>query len=191
MLQRPNHADHADHDEALSPRSGPPRKQGPVLGLVALYKKVRASYRPEIEAVAAREGGIVAVGVFLFFGAIAAFLAATTLLWPGTILDHMWALNPAAYVRLAPLGKAVGIPFLALGAALAVTGTGWFRRRVWGWGLAVIIITIQVLGDLVNVCMGDLLRGGVGLTLASALLFYLVRPKVRAAFRTSRVLAGP
>ncbi len=125
-----------------------------------------------------------AIGVFLFFGAVAAFLAATTLLWPGTILDRMWALNAAAYVRLAPLGRTVGIPFLVLAAALAVAGTGWFRRRVWGWWLAVIIIATQVVGDLVNLFMGDLIRGGVGAAFAGALLYYLLRPKVRAAFRT-------
>lgn len=70
--------------------------------------------------------GIGAVGIFLFFGAIMASLAGTTLLWPGTVLDHMWALNPRAYKELAPFGRVMGIPFLLLGVALAVAGMGWF-----------------------------------------------------------------
>ena len=99
--------------------------------------------------------GFTAIGVFLFFGAVMASLAATTLLWRGTALDRVWALNPIAYKQLAPLGGAVGVLFLLLGAALTTAGIGWFRRRLWGWRLAVVIIAIQVLGDLVNCVSGD------------------------------------
>jgi hypothetical protein len=126
--------------------------------------------------------GIIAVGIFLFFGAIMACLAGTTLVWRGTVLDRMWALNAPAYRQLAPLGKTVGIPLLLLGATMAVAGTAWFKRRVWGWRLAVAIIATQVFGDLVSAFMGDLVRGGVGFVVAGALLVYLLRPQVRCAF---------
>ncbi len=126
--------------------------------------------------------GIIAVGIFLFFGAIMAALAGTTLVWRGTTLDRLWILNPRAYKELAPHEKAVGIPFLLLGVTLAVAGIGWFKRRLWGWRLAVGIIGVQVLGDLVNAFMGDLVGGGVGFVIAGALLMYLLRPEVRAAF---------
>jgi hypothetical protein len=53
-------------------------------------------------------------------------LAATTLLWRGTALDRLWDLNPIAYKQLAPLGGAVRILFLLLGAALTAAGIGWF-----------------------------------------------------------------
>ena len=103
--------------------------------------------------------GVIAVGIFLFFGAIMAPLAGTTLVWRGTILDRMWAIHAPAYRQLAPFGKTVGIPFLLLGATLAVAGTGWFLRRLWGWRRAVAIIATQVLGDLVSAFRGDLVRG--------------------------------
>jgi len=133
-------------------------------------------------AVRPKTPGLNAVGIFLFFGAIMASLAATTLLRRGTLLDHLWALNPKAFKQLAPLGGAVGILFLLLGAALATAGIGWFRRRLWGWRLAVVIIAIQVLGDVVNCVRGDLLRGGTGVIIAGALLLFLLQPKVRGAF---------
>jgi hypothetical protein len=126
--------------------------------------------------------GIIAVGIFLLFGAIMACLAGTTLVWRGTVLDGIWPINAPAYRRLAPFGKTVGIPLLLLGATMAVAGTAWFKRRVWGWRLAVAIIAIQVFGDLVNTFMGDLVRGGVGFVIAGALLLYLLRPQVRCAF---------
>jgi hypothetical protein len=126
--------------------------------------------------------GITGMGIFLFFGATMAFLAGTMLLWRGTILDHIWAFNAAAYRQLAPFAKTVGIPFLLLGTTLLVAGIGWFKRHLWGWRLAVGIIAVQVLGDLVNAFMGDVARGGVGFVVAGALLVYLLRPEVRAAF---------
>ena len=122
------------------------------------------------------------MGIFLFFGSITASLAATTLLWPGTVLDRVWALNPVAYKQLAPLGGTVGLLFLLLGAILTTAGIGWFRRRLWGWRLAVVIIATQVLGDVVSFVKGELLRGGTGVIIAGALLLFLLQPKIRATF---------
>ena len=127
------------------------------------------------------------MGIFLFFGATMASLAGTTLIWRGTALDRVWVLNATAYRQLAPLGRIVGILFLVLSATLAAAGTGWFRRRLWGWRLAVGIIATQLLGDLVNFLMGDFVRGGTGFAIAGALLLYLLRPEVRAAFERGTV----
>jgi len=126
--------------------------------------------------------GITAVGIFLIFGAAMACLAGTTLVWPGSALNRLWNLNPRAHEELAPFGRVVGIPFLLLGATLAVASLGWFKRRRWGWRLAVAIVATQVLGDLVNIYRGDLLRGGIGFLIAGALLFYLLQPQLRSAF---------
>ena len=126
--------------------------------------------------------GLSVIGVFLLFGALMACLAGTTLVWAGTALDRAWVLNPGAYKELAPFGKAVGILFLLLGAALAAASIGWFKRRLWGWRLAVAIIATQVLGGLVNVFLGRVVEGVIGGTIAGALLVYLLRAKVRAVF---------
>ena len=118
------------------------------------------------DAIGPNPRGFTAIGVFLFFGAVMASLAATTLLWRGTVLDRLWTLNPTAYKQLAPLGRIVGILFLALSAALITAGIGWFQRRLWGWRLAVVIISTQVVGDVVNCVRGDWLRGGTGIIIA-------------------------
>ncbi len=111
-----------------------------------------------------------------------ASLAGTTLVWPGSALDRIWNLNPRAHEELAPFGRVVGISFLLLGATLAVASFGWFKRRRWGWRFAVAIIATQVLSNLVNIFRGDLLRGGIGLLIAGALLFYLLQPQLRSVF---------
>lgn len=114
-----------------------------------------------------------------------AFLAGTTLVWKGTPLARVWLLNATAYEHLAPFGELVGILFLILGALLALAAIGWMKRRLWAWWLAVMIIATQVLGNTVNLALGHVLDGVAGILLAGALLFYLLRPKVRSAFLTS------
>jgi hypothetical protein len=126
--------------------------------------------------------GFGAIGVFLFFGATMASLAATTLLLPGTALDRAWRLNPTAYKQLFPLGSRIGILFLLLAVLLVVSGVGWFQHRLWGWRLAVAIIATQVIGDIVNLVRGDWLRGGTGFIIAGTLLLYLLTSRVRGAF---------
>jgi hypothetical protein len=126
--------------------------------------------------------GMTAIGVFLFFGALMAFFAGTTLVWRGTFLDRVWELNPRAYAQLGPQGKMVGIPFLFLSYALAQAGVGWFKRQISGWRLAILIISVQAAGDLINAIRGRFFEGLIGVTIAGALLFYLLRPSVRAMF---------
>jgi hypothetical protein len=43
------------------------------------------------------------------------------------------------------------------------------------------------LGDLVNAVRGDVVKGGIGFTIAGALLFHLLRRAVRAAFSSASV----
>src|SRR6185369_2992489 len=130
---------------------------------------------------AAAPPGITAMGVFLLFGALMASLAGSSLVWPGSFLEPLWQLNPRAYGELAPFGRWIGIPFLLLAVTMACTAAGWFQRRRWAWWLVVGIITAQVLGDLVNFFLGRLAEGALGVTIAGALLYYLLRPAIRAA----------
>ena len=130
--------------------------------------------------------GLSAMGVFLIFAAVMATLAGVTLVWPGTVLQRMWTLNPRAYERITPFGKVAGIAFLLLGMVLSIAAIGWRRRTLWGWRLAVIVIAAQVLGDGVNICLGRFVEGGIGATVSGALLFYLLRDRVRSAFGHGR-----
>jgi hypothetical protein len=129
--------------------------------------------------------GMTAFGIFLLFGASLASLAGTTLLWRGTVLDRMWVVNPLAYNHLSSYGKAIGIPFLLLGITLAFSGAGWFKRRVWGWRLAIVTIVTQVLANFVTALMGGVTKGLVGAIISGGLLLYLLRPAVGATFSTS------
>jgi hypothetical protein len=71
-----------------------------------------------------------------------------------------------------------------LAATLAIAGIGWFKRRRWGWTLAVAVIATQVLGNLVNIWMAHYLEGVLGVAVAGALLLYRVRADVKSVFAT-------
>jgi hypothetical protein len=127
--------------------------------------------------------GLAAFGVFLLWGATMAFLAAITLTWRGTVLDRVWALNPAGYKQLAPYGGRAGILFATLGITLAATGIAWFKKLLGAWRLAIALIAAQVAGSIVNILIGRIPEGAIGITVSGALLFYLLRRRVRAVFR--------
>ncbi len=173
-------------EEQLSREEARPENTRP-LAFQFIVKPYEAVITTSVELAVQRESpwAMTAIGVFLFFGAVMASLAGSTLIWPGTLLDHMWVLNAPAYRELAPFGKSVGVPFLVLSAALAAAGVGWFGRRLWGWRLAVVIIATQVLGDLVSMFLGHFVRGAAGVTIASALLLYLLRPRGEGRFCTA------
>jgi len=129
--------------------------------------------------------GLTAVGIFLLFGMCMAALAGVTLWHPGTFLDRAWALNPRAYIQLSALGTRLAAAFSLLSLAMALAALGWFGRRRWGWQLTVLIISTQVIGDLVSFIQGEYLRAGTGVAIAGALLVYLTRKKTRRAFLRS------
>ncbi len=128
------------------------------------------------------KSAFIAIGVFFYFAMTMALYAAVTLLYPGTVLDGLWSLNPDAHRQLLKVRTLAGIGFVILALVAAVAGMGWLRRRLWGWRLAVLGIAAQVFGDCVNLVRGDLLRGGSGLLIGTALLAYLLTEKVRKNF---------
>lgn len=131
---------------------------------------------------------VAAIGFFLLFGAVMAALAGFLLLVPGTALDRMWVLNPRAHAQLLPYSQVMGPLFFVLSVVLAVTAWGWFHVRNWAWKLAIVIMCTQIVGDLVNILRGDLLRGGVGLVIASAFLLCLLSARIRNWFALSSQL---
>ena len=111
-----------------------------------------------------------------------AALAGITLTFPGSRLDPMWRLNPTAYAEMRPLGAIVGIPMLLLSGVMLLSAVGWFSRRRWGWILAVMVIGTQVAGDCWNLITGRGVEGLIGVTIAGALLWWLLRRSIRINF---------
>jgi uncharacterized membrane protein (DUF2068 family) len=129
------------------------------------------------------------LSAFFGFGAVMAFLSFLGLLVPGGFLEPMWRLNPRAHAALGGL-QAWGIALMLLVAiACAGAAVGLWTRARWGLWLAVVLLTSNLVGDLVNALRGDP-RTLIGLPIAAALIFYLLSARTRAQFET-RSTAAP
>ena len=129
-----------------------------------------------------RPVGFVPQGVFFFFAATMATYAAFTLLFPGTILDRAWELNQTGHAVLAPLGKIMALPFAMIAVIALIAGVGWFKRRRWAWVVGVLGIACNLVGDLVNMAIGEFWKGAAGVVIAGLLLVYMTLADVRRYF---------
>ena len=98
------------------------------------------------------------------------------------MLEVIWKLSPARRALLIPYRIWFGPGFLILAIVMVSASVGCFRRRIWGWWLAIAIFTINGLSDAGQILIGHFLEGGIGVAVAGAILFYLSRPKVRGTF---------
>jgi len=117
---------------------------------------------------------LVATGILLTTG--------TALLFPGTAADAIWSLRPSVYSQFQPFRALAGAGFLTLAIPMFLASLGFFRRRIWGWWLAIAIFAINGTGDAVQVAMGRVVEGAVGVCVAGTLIFFLTRPTTRAMF---------
>ena len=90
--------------------------------------------------------------------------------------------NRAWRVLLMPYREWLGPGFLLLGVIMLFASVGCFRRRRWGWWLAVGIFAVNGLADAGQLFLGHYLEGAIGVTVAAGIVFYLWRPKVQGAF---------
>jgi hypothetical protein len=126
---------------------------------------------------------LLAVAVALFFATAMSCLTGISLLYPNPALNRVWELNRPAYVAFAPWGKLVGALLLALGVFCAAAALGLLQRKRWAWWAAVILFSINGLGDLLTVLSGrDVGKGGAGVLVASLFLFCLIIPATRGHF---------
>jgi hypothetical protein len=120
------------------------------------------------------------ISVFLFLAAVVALITGISLLFPGPIWNGMWEMNRTAYIAFEKMGRLSGAILLTLAAMAGIAGAGLLWGRRWAWWIAVVLFAINGLGDLINLILShDLLRGGTGVLIAGAFLFFLTRPGVR------------
>ena len=112
---------------------------------------------------------------FFAFGATMCALTSVLLLFPGTVLDALWRLNPEARLAFQSLGSWSFVLMLTVGVACLVAAIGLWRGTVWGTLLALAILSVNIVGDLTNALFRHDYRSLIGLPVGAVMMFYLVR----------------
>ena len=113
--------------------------------------------------------------VFFAFGATMCALTTGLLLFPGTALDPLWRVNPDARAAFQSIGNWAVVLMLTVGTSCLFAAIGLWRGRGWGARLAVVILTVNLIGDLANTLFRHDYRALIGLPIAGAMIFYLAR----------------
>lgn len=103
-----------------------------------------------------------------------ASLTVVMLLFPGSILEPLWRLNPRAHEGFATLGAWAVVLMLVVATACASAALGLWRRARWGYISAIVILSINLLGDTMNAVITHDWRTLIGLPIGGAMIMYLV-----------------
>jgi hypothetical protein len=129
---------------------------------------------------------VVALLIVLFvIGTIASLCAVVSLTFPGSFLELLWRVNPHAREAFAQMGGWSVVVMSVVFVACLLTAIGLWRRLSWSYWLAVVMLSLNLLGDAINVITGTERRAIVGIPIALTLLFYLLKKKTKDYFRRS------
>jgi len=122
----------------------------------------------------ARPLGVTLLSLFCVFGTLMASLTAVMLLFPGSILDSLWRLNPRAHEGFAALGLWAVLLMALVASGCVTVAFGLWRCARWGYIAAVVGISVNLLGDTMNAVIGHDWRTLIGLPIGGAMIVYLV-----------------
>jgi Predicted membrane protein (DUF2127) len=127
--------------------------------------------------------GVTTLSIFFMAATIITFVASISLLFPIGFLEPLWRINPRGHAGLVSIGVWAVVLLLVVGCACLAAAIGLWRAKRWGYVLAIIVLSINLLGDIANVVSGQEPRAVVGIPIVIAILFYLNRRNVRSYFR--------
>ncbi|MGC2742520.1 MAG: hypothetical protein WA672_04980 [Candidatus Angelobacter sp.] len=126
---------------------------------------------------------VVIVATFLFAATIVAFITGESLLFPNTLLDHLWILNPEGATLFHSIGRVSGVFLLALGFGTFFAGLGLLGGQLWAWWFGISLFTIDACGNVVSYFLThDALRSIAGAIVSATFLSFLCRYSVRDYF---------
>jgi len=129
-----------------------------------------------------RPAGITGIAIFLAVGAVIATVTFVALLLPDGPLELMWRLNPAARDGFRSMGAGALILMPLVAVCCAASAFGLSRRRLWGWRLALTLLSVNLVGDVGNAIVRGDVRTLIGLPIGGALIGYLLSARSRQWF---------
>jgi hypothetical protein len=129
-----------------------------------------------------RPVGITALSFFFAFGTLMAGVSCVALLFPGSMLEPMWRLNPSAKEGFAQIGAWAPLLMAVVSAACGGAAIGLWRGAIWGWRMALSVLVVNLLGDAGNVAIRHDWRTIIGLPVGGAMIAYLLGRSARRWF---------
>jgi uncharacterized membrane protein (DUF2068 family) len=102
-------------------------------------------------------------------------LTIALLLFPGSPLDALWRTNPDAHAAFQSIGNWSIAIMLLVGTACLIAAIGLWRGTLWGTRAAILILVVNMIGDLSNALLNYDFRTLIGLPIAAAMIVYLAR----------------
>lgn len=134
---------------------------------------------------ATRPAGIVALTLLFLFGTAASLVSFVALAFPGSFLEPIWKLNPRAHEGFATMGRWAIVLMCVVCLACALTAVGLWRGARWGYWLTVVMLVVNLLGDIVNVFVGIERKAVIGVPIVVVILIFLASRRVRDFFAGS------
>ena len=119
--------------------------------------------------------GVKLLALFFAFGACMCGLTIGLLLFPGGVLDSLWRLNPEAHAAFQQMDRLSILLMAVVGVACASAAIGLARNARWGPWLGILILVVNLVGDLTNTFVRHDLRTLIGVPIAGAMILYLAR----------------
>jgi uncharacterized membrane protein (UPF0136 family) len=104
-------------------------------------------------------------------------LVMLALAFPGGFLDVIWRLRPDARTELDEIGIWAVVLMAAVGAACGLAAFGLARGAEWGRRLAVAVLTVNLVGDVLNAIFRHDVRTLIGLPIGGLMIWYLTKKK--------------
>lgn len=99
------------------------------------------------------------------------------LAFPGGAFEIIWKLKPEVRDDFLQLGDWSVALMALIGAACALASFGLARMAEWGRQLAVCILTVNLIGDMVNAVFRHDARTLIGLPIGGFLIWFLSKRK--------------
>jgi Predicted membrane protein (DUF2127) len=120
--------------------------------------------------------------ILFVIGIVASLVSAISLTFPNSFLEAVWRVNPHAREEFGRMGYWAVVLMLVVCLACVLAAVGLWRRLRWGYWLAVTLLTINLIGDVINVVTGTEYRALAGIPIALVLLIFMMRNKTKQYF---------
>ena len=146
-----------------------------------------------------KPAGVIVIAILYFLGAAILVLAGIGFIVGGGAIAAMMSQQGQASgsglaAMMGVLGAGMGIFFLIFGAIDALVGVGLLKLKSWARTTAIVLSAIGacfqlfgLLGSLSHFNVGSFVMTLIVLSIQALIIWYLLKPEVKAAFQAPQV----